>query len=201
MPDRLDLWPVSVDVADTGARADKLEKPTMATDEPTTATGDGDTASESIKRDPEPTEPRDLSLDDIYAAHDITINPVDVPEWGGRVYVRTMSGTQKEKYVESIRKVVGSGKKKDVQWVLQESSAKLVALTMCRKDGTLMIPPTEPEASRNQMIKKLGAKSNVALGRVVDAASKLNGLSDEGDEEAKNDLPATTETTDSSNTV
>lgn len=124
---------------------------------------------------------KELTREEILNADDIVISdPIPVPEWSGTVRVRTLENTQREKYVESIRKVVGQGKKQSVEIVLAESGAKLAAQTICDKDGKLLF--TEAD------VKALGKKSARALQRVIDAAAKLNGLDDSAEEEAKNVL-------------
>ncbi|HEX6880944.1 MAG TPA: phage tail assembly chaperone [Terriglobales bacterium] len=132
-----------------------------------------------------------LGREEILAADDIRIELVQVPEWGGVVYIRTLSGTQRERYVESIRKVTGHGKKQSVEIVLAESGAKLAAQTICDEKGTLLFSEMD--------VKALGKKSSKALQRIIDAAAKLNGLDDEAEEEAKNVL-ASQEVSDVSST-
>ena len=39
-----------------------------------------------------------LSKDEIFAAQDTTDLEVDVPEWGGSVRLRSMTGTQRSNY-------------------------------------------------------------------------------------------------------
>jgi hypothetical protein len=124
-------------------------------------------------------EMKDLTAQDILAVQDIKVVPVDVPEWGGRVYVRSMSGTTRERYVESIREIKGKGKKQEIKILLIESGAKLAQQTMCDKDGNLLFTP--------QQVRELGEKSSAALQRVIDKAAELNGLSDDAEEDAKND--------------
>lgn len=125
---------------------------------------------------------RELTGDDIFNADDIIVERVEVPEWGGHVFVRTLSAEQKEKYIESIRKITGRGKKQNVEIILQKSSAKLAVETLCRADGTLLYPNGSMST-----IERLAAKSAKALSRVVDAAAKLNGLADDSEDEAGKD--------------
>jgi hypothetical protein len=120
-----------------------------------------------------------LGRDDILSADDIRIEQVDVPEWGGTVYIRTLTGLQRERYVESIRRTVGHGKKQSVEIVLQQSGAKLAAQTLCDESGKLLF--TEAD------IPALARKSARALQRVIDASARLNGLDDEAENDAKND--------------
>lgn len=124
-------------------------------------------------------EQKSLTRDAILSADDIRIDVVPVPEWGGIVHIRTLTGLQREEYVESIRKVTGQGRKQSVEIVLQRSGAKLAAQTICDETGKLLFSKAD--------IPALAAKSAKALQRVIDAAAKLNGIDDEAEENAKND--------------
>ena len=118
----------------------------------------------------------------ILGAEDIKIVPVPTPEWpkvDGHIFVRTLSGTQRERYIESIRQTIGSGKKATTKVLIAESGAKLAVQTMCDQRGELLFTKEDVAA--------LGAKSALALIRVVDASAKINGLSDDAEEEAKNE--------------
>jgi hypothetical protein len=136
---------------------------------------------------------KELSAADILNFNDIVVTKVDVPEWGGYVYVRGMSGTQRERYLESLRDVKGKGKNQDIKILLVESSAKLAQQTICDKDGNLLFSSAQ--------IKQLGEKSSKALQRVVDASAKLNGFDADAEEEAKNDSAAPTEAASASSSV
>jgi len=114
-----------------------------------------------------------LSADDIFAVEDLNILPVEVPEWGGMVYVKAMSAIQREKYIESMRRTVSDGKVVSTQMILRHGSAKLAALTICDAQGNLLFDRS-PET-----IEKLGQKSAKAMERVIDASAKLNGLDDD----------------------
>lgn len=136
-------------------------------------------------------EVKSLTRDDILNADDLRIEVVQVPEWGGVVHIRTLTGLQREKYVESIRRVTGSGRKQSVEIILQQSGAKLAAQTICDERGNLLFKETD--------IPKLSAKSSRALQRVIDASARLNGLDEEAEADAKNDS-ASQEVSDDSTT-
>jgi hypothetical protein len=143
----------------------------------------------------------ELTAATIIAAADITIEPVEVPEWSpdpkkkAIVYVRSMSMARKEKYVQGLRQIVGHGKKATVQQILEGSGAKLAAETMCDSKGNLLFK----ERSKEQ-IDALGKKSSKALERVIAKAAEINGLSDDEDEAIKNDSAERKDTTSDSNT-
>lgn len=124
---------------------------------------------------------RVLNADAILAAEDESIDSVEVPEWGGVVYVKSMTGLQREKYLESMRQQIGQGRNATVKVILQYGSAKLAALTLCDQNGNLLFD------RKPQTIEALAKKSSRALDRVVDKASKMNGLSD--DDDAKHICP------------
>lgn len=121
----------------------------------------------------------DLSAQQIIEAKDRVIRRVPVPEWGGAVYVRSMSSGEKEKYISSVRRRVGKGRNVSEEIVLEESSAKLAQQTLCDKNGTLLFSAAQ--------VKLLSARSAKAMQRVVDAAAELNGLDEDAEEQAKND--------------
>src|SRR5688500_15861907 len=114
-----------------------------------------------------------LSASDIFDVEDIKIVPVDVPEWGGMVYVRAMSAVTREKYIQSMRQIVGTGRDATVPTILEHGSGKLAALTGCEAQGELLFE-RNPET-----IKKVRGQSAKAMERVVDAAAEVNRLADE----------------------
>lgn len=137
-------------------------------------------------------ESRELTATDIIDADDVVIERVEVPEWGGHIYVRSMEAATKERYIDSIRKTVGKGKNATTEVVLEKSSAKLVSLSACNKNGELLF--------NLGMVNVLAKKNSAAMQRVVNVAARLNGLSDDADEDSKNDSAGATEQIEDSNT-
>lgn len=116
-----------------------------------------------------------LTRADILAAQDYKREPVDVPQWGGRVWVRTMSGTAKDQYEQSCLKVV-SGK---VEQDMVNMRAKLLAATLCDESGRLLFSAAD--------VPLLGEKSAYALDKCYEIACRLNAVTDADLEElAKN---------------
>jgi len=98
-----------------------------------------------------------------------------VPEWGGELYIKTMSGTARDAFEDDITKT--RGKKIDVN--LKNIRARLVVKTACDENGGLSF--TEDQAG------DLGKKSAKALDRCFSVAQSLNGLSaNDVDDLAKN---------------
>jgi len=112
----------------------------------------------------------------ILAANDAAITVVDVPEWGGAVGVRVMSGKQRDAFEAAI--VARRGKNGDMQPA--GLRALLIALAACDDAGA----PLFAEAD----IPALEAKSATALQRVFDAAAAANGLAPASGDEARADF-------------
>lgn len=112
-----------------------------------------------------------LSRDDILGSGLPETVVVDVPEWGGKVRVKALTGLERDRYEESL--VVGRGRKRRTSMV--NARAKLVALTVVNEKGKPMF--------RREDIEALGNLSAAALERVFEAAMRLAGISDEDMEE------------------
>jgi len=127
-----------------------------------------------------------LSREDIINIDDVQTEEVEVPEWGGKVTVKGLSGFERDKYEQSM--VEGQGK--NTRLNMKNARARLVQACMVeRKDGQL-----KPIFDQPGDIKRLGKKSGKALDRVYNVARKLSGLSEEDmDELTKNSETAQSE--------
>lgn len=117
-----------------------------------------------------------LSREAILKAEDIKTEVVAVQEWGGSVFVRGLSGLERNDFEQSLI----SKKGKDVQMNMKNATAKLCALSMVSEDGKRLFSDADVES--------LGAKSGVALNRVYSVASRLSGLSESDMKELTEDL-------------
>jgi hypothetical protein len=93
---------------------------------------------------------------------------VEVPEWGGGVFVRAMTGRERDAFEAAG---LGGGKKFDTT----NFRARLAAATVCDAQGALLFAPHQADA--------LGEKSSGALNRIFEVAAPLSGLTQE-DEDA-----------------
>lgn len=122
-----------------------------------------------------------LSAEDIINAPDIQVERVEVPEWNGHVYVKSLAGIERDEFEGSL--VKGKGKDKSISFT--NIRAKLVARTACDANGKLIFTIDQ--------IEKLGKKSAGALQRVFSVAQRLSGLTDDDVKELsgelKNDQP------------
>ena len=108
-----------------------------------------------------------LSRSDILKADDLIRELVAVPEWGGDVFVRAMSGAERDAFEASI--VVTRGK--DTSMNMSNIRAKLAVLTICDEIGRQLF--------EDEDIQALGQKSAAALQRVFEVAQKLSGIGEE----------------------
>ncbi len=98
----------------------------------------------------------------ILSADDLAIERVEVPEWGGSVCVRTLTGAERDRFEgEILRRSEGD---------IQGLKALLVILTACDEEGQPLFEKVDVEAVRG--------KNARALERVCEVAQKLNGLTE-----------------------
>jgi hypothetical protein len=119
---------------------------------------------------------RILGRSDILEAVDLQREIVDVPEWGGSVYVQGMSGTSRDSFERSMVEI--RGKESTVNW--KNLRAKLVARCIVDSEGVRIFHDLD--------IEELGNKSAAALQRVFLVAQRLSGMADDEVEELTESL-------------
>lgn len=102
-----------------------------------------------------------LSADQILAIEDRPVERIQVPEWGGEVCVRAMSGADRDAF-EAAMLVNGRQSMVNVR-------ARAAALCICDDGGKPLFSAQDVEA--------LGTKSGAALDRVFQAVLRMNHLS------------------------
>lgn len=108
-----------------------------------------------------------LSKDAILGADDRQYETVAVPEWGGEVRLRSLSGSERDEYENSLVHQVGNKQVTNAR----NARAKLVALCAVDAAGVPLFEPRD--------VIKLGSKSSAALQRLFDAACRMNGFTDD----------------------
>lgn len=111
-----------------------------------------------------------LSKSDILEARDIPTEEVEVPEWGGSVVVKGLTGAERDRFESSVIEQKGSEQSLN----LANVRAKLCAMAICDAEGNRLF--TEAD------VLALSKKSASALNRVFVVAQKLSGL---GEQEIK----------------
>ena len=105
----------------------------------------------------------------ILSAQDCKTESVDVPEWGGAVTIRSMTGAERD----AFRAQIADAGDRNVGLF----EAALLALTLVDDQGQRLFELDDVEALR--------AKSAAVLDRIARAAMKLNGMADESVEDAE----------------
>ena len=105
-----------------------------------------------------------LKRENILEINDIQIETVSVPEWGGEVCVRGMSGAERDRFETSIVEI--HGKRQQVN--LSNVRAKLACFCICDEDGQRLF--TEKD------INDLAQKSAAALQHIFEVAQRLSGI-------------------------
>jgi hypothetical protein len=108
-----------------------------------------------------------LSKEAIFGLDDRKYEIVSVPEWGGDVRLRSLTGAERDEYEVGMTRQVGNTQKVDAR----NARAKLIALSACDVGGLPLFQAAD--------VIKLGTKSSAALQRLFDAACRLSGFSDE----------------------
>lgn len=111
-----------------------------------------------------------LTREQILSNKSFRSKTIEIPEWGGEVRLKAMSGADREAMESVVYEDVG-GKlqmKKGVSYM-----AEMLLRTWCDDDGNLLFKPDE--------INLIQEKDSVILARIFKVAAEVNGLS--GDEE------------------
>lgn len=95
-----------------------------------------------------------LSKAAILAAKDVRIERFEVKEWGGDVFIRTISGAERDAFEESF----AADKKK-----IRE---KFLVITLCDEGGNRLFNDAE--------IEELSKKNSTVLNRIFDKAWAIN---------------------------
>ena len=111
-----------------------------------------------------------LSKDAILGADDKRLETVDVPEWGGIIHVRSLTGKQRDE-VEVLMSKRKKGEVIDVTGFM----VKLIRMSACDADGKPLFHEKDEDA--------LNQKSCSALQKVFDKALTVSGLKED-------DIPA-----------
>jgi len=119
-----------------------------------------------------------LTRDTVLKAKDLLSEKVEVPEWGGQVCVRCMTGTERDAFESEAYSFRG----KDLQVNRENFRARLLVRTLADDKGERLFADSDLAA--------LGGKSGKVLDRLFTIAMRINGLSREDVEElTKNSAP------------
>ena len=94
-----------------------------------------------------------------------------VPEWGGSVNVKIMSGRERDKFEQDIMERKG----KEITVNMENYRARLCAICICDEEGRRIFSDKD--------VALLGEKEGNVLDRIFKFAQKINGLSEKETEE------------------
>jgi hypothetical protein len=117
-----------------------------------------------------------LGRDEILGVVDLRFANVEVPEWGGTVRVRGLTGAERDAYEASAVTVVDGKRTMNVR----NLRAKLIVMAAVDSTGHPMF--TEED------VQRLGAKSGIALERVFDTVRHLSGMTEDDMARLERDL-------------
>jgi hypothetical protein len=111
-----------------------------------------------------------LSREDILNANDRRTDVEDVPEWGGQIKLRALSGVERDHYLATLYTMKSNGKGgMEIASVSAEGSqARLVAMSAIDETGERLFSEADVVA--------LGEKDGAVLSRVATKASELSRL-------------------------
>ena len=101
-----------------------------------------------------------LSKAAILSARDTRVEKFEVKEWGGDVFIRTLSGTERDAFEESFLE--------DRKRPIRE---RFLVLTLCDEGGNRLFTDEE--------IAELGKKNSTILNRIFDKAWAINAFRSE----------------------
>ncbi len=112
-----------------------------------------------------------LSKAKILAAKDVKLSAaIPVPEWGGDVYIKTLSGTERDAFEDAYS-----------ESRMKQFRVRFLVLTLCDDSGERLFGDSD--------IDELGKKNSVVINSLFDAAWKHNALTNEAVESLGNGSP------------
>lgn len=131
-----------------------------------------------------------LSREQLLAAVTLPVERLHIPELGGHVFVRGMTGHERDSWEASL--IRGRGKKREVN--TQNVRAKLAVRCLCDERGERLFKDHEADL--------LGGIRVDVLQRIYEAAQRLSGVSDQdADELEQSSAPTTPEPGSTSRSV
>lgn len=120
-----------------------------------------------------------LTRDQIIEADDRKYETVECPEWGGDVRLRSITGTQRDAYEQSLMQGNGADRKMN----LRNARVKLIVLCAVDETGRPLFTAED--------VSSLGRKNAAPIDRLFDAARKLAGMTSEDVDKLTEDFGAT----------
>jgi hypothetical protein len=107
----------------------------------------------------------EVTRDSIKAFKGKPLVPVEVPEWGGTVYLRIMSGAERDAFEDETYRING----KVAELNRKNFRARLLVRCLCNSSGSPLYSPADAA--------ELGQQPADILDRLATMASEINGMS------------------------
>ena len=120
-----------------------------------------------------------LNKDQILKADDLKTSIEDVPEWGGKVKIKQMTGSERDAFEQATYRKNG----KDYEVNMKDMRARLCASCIIDDKGVRIFDDAD--------IVELSKKSAIVLDRLFTACQELNSLSQKDVEELGKELGQT----------
>ena len=104
----------------------------------------------------------------ILAAGDFKLDKVNVPEWGGDVFIKTITGLDRDRFED------GYSEQK-----MKNFRSRFLVLTLCDEKGERLFTDVE--------VEELGKKSSLVINRLFEKAWSLNAFTNEAIDELGKD--------------
>lgn len=115
--------------------------------------------------------PKVLTREGILKQKELRTEIVDVPEWGGEVLVRELTGSERDEWEGSLLTDEGQV----TSHIMRGARARLASLAVIDSDGERVFTDED--------VEELGGLSGIALDRVFGVVCKLSGLRQQDIEE------------------
>lgn len=109
-----------------------------------------------------------LSKSAILSAGDVKLDKVNVPEWGGDVFIKTITGLDRDRFED------GYSEQK-----MKNFRSRFLVLTLCDEKGERLFTDSE--------VEELGKKSSLVINRLFEKAWSLNAFTNEAIDALGND--------------
>ena len=109
-----------------------------------------------------------LSKSAILSAGDVKLDKVNVPEWGGDVFVKTITGLDRDRFED------GYSEQK-----MKNFRSRFLVLTLCDEKGERLFTDSE--------VDELGKKSSLVINRLFEKSWSLNAFTNEAIDDLGND--------------
>ena len=126
---------------------------------------------------------KELTAAQVFAADDCRIEKLEIPQWDGFVYVKTLTSADRDQWEEDV--VAARGRNEN-----PNARARLAVLAVCDSTGRELFTAKD--------IDRLAAKSGAALDLILEKARDLNKITDQdladlekNSESATTDSPGT----------